>query len=226
VVPRMPHLLQIIPWIEEGKHAGKYSVVVDDSFAEAFKWNDLASEIPPEVEVRPLHDGCTTSLGCLRAVVFMSSLSIRSVTALKCILGENDACEVHILTSVGETAASAISYSKPSQRSTATKYSGYEGLLAYLAPHSVVATYFPLHSTKLLRQVQTCHHRCPHLCFDAELMRPSLMLSTPGDNGEHRNGRSLRTVESFLQAHHAEQSARSGMHPRVRQVRTAAHCER
>jgi hypothetical protein len=132
----------------------EYAVVVDDSFAEAFNWNDLASDIPPEVEVRSLHDSCTTSFRHRRTVAFMSSLSMSSAAALKCTLSQNEGCEVHILTSVSEAGASAIiSYTMSSQRNSATDYSGYDGLVAFLTPHKVTVTFFPLHSIKLLREV-------------------------------------------------------------------------
>ncbi len=150
-------LLHSIEW----RHAAKNGVtgvvvLMDDSFAEALKWNVDDAHVPPSCLMLPLTVGDSTmnqlrlsSGSASRFIVFTSTLSMSVALTISNMLNAVDATECCILSSASPESVEFTSFGGSNSASTSTNV-GYQGLQDFLLPVKTRVTYFPLHTIHLL----------------------------------------------------------------------------
>ena len=151
----LANLLHSIEWRHAEKSgASEVVVLVDDSFAEALKWNLDDAHVSPNYIVLPLavDDSAAHQLGMSNAsrfIVFTSKLSMSVALTISNMLQAVDATECCILSSASPESVEFTSFSGSKATSTPTNV-GYQGLQDFLLPVKTRVTYFPLHTIHLL----------------------------------------------------------------------------
>ena len=151
----LANLLHSIEWrYAEKSGASEVVVLVDDSLAEALKWNLDDAHVSPNYLVLPLavDDSAAHQLSMSNAsrfIVFTSKLCMSVVLTISNMLQSVDATECCILSSASPESVDLTSFSGSKAISTPTNV-GYQGLQDFLLPVKTRVTYFPLHTIHLL----------------------------------------------------------------------------
>lgn len=155
--PMLANLVQSIEWrLSPTSNTGKTAVVLDASFAEAFKWNLDEAHVPTGFVILSLGVDDETayqlsSNDISRFIVFTSKLSMSLSLSILHMLRSTSAMECCILSSVSSEAAESITFSSSLKRgNTLPNETGYQGLQEMLLPVKARVSYFPLHTIHIM----------------------------------------------------------------------------